>query len=123
MLAHSGQAGAPELQVDEVDEETLERPHIDHVWTIKVTDGCSKLMSHKLSLLGQLRPDQACAKSTHTCTQSSGCSSLSLVKCGSNYSLPIPSQPVLINARLANGCHLTIRYLKNTLHTIHEGVS
>ena len=30
------QAGAPELQVDEVDEETLERPHIDHVWTIKV---------------------------------------------------------------------------------------
>jgi len=76
MLACSGQAGAPELQVDEVDEETLERPHIDHVWTIKVTDGCSKLILHKLSLAssGLIRHVQ----STDTCAQNSYRSSLSL---------------------------------------------
>ena len=30
------QAGGPDLHVNEVDEEMLERPNIDHVWTIKV---------------------------------------------------------------------------------------
>ena len=30
------QAGAVELEVDEVDDDMLEKPQIDHVWTIKV---------------------------------------------------------------------------------------
>ena len=30
------QAGAAELEVDEVDDDMLEKPQIDHVWTIKV---------------------------------------------------------------------------------------